>query len=367
MRAWFNRLSIQNLLFAICGSIILIAAFSVGIDTFNTVRMQAENSILLRLFDRLEETYTVQTILQSAESLGRQFVHNPDPHLADEMEGYRIQFDTFLREASLRAETAEEKAALYELERIAQAYDDTYLALARAVSAQDPIETSRLVVQSVEYTDAMEEQIGILMHQSLTAFAETDEKMLVRDITTMVISFLALLLFILLAVAAARIINHRVTQPVMLLTDVAKAVTQATSSGTMTVEFAPDLSQLLATSFNQGELRALCSRLKLDYDDLPGQGKTDKARELVAQLEQRSRLAEMVGMIHQQHPHIVDQAPGQRIGDFDPVLLAELASHTDEMGQLARAFVRMTEAVRLREKELQKQADEIRAKIEQAS
>lgn len=288
MRTWFSRLNIQSLLFAICGSIILIAAFSVGIDTFNTVRMQAENSVLLRLFDRLEETYEVQTILQSAESLGRQFAHNPDPDLADEMEGYRIQFDTFLREASLRAETAEEKTALYELERIAQAYEETYLALARAVSAQDSTETSRLVMQSIEYTDAMEEQIDILIHQSLTTFTETDEKMLIRDITTMGITFLALLLFILLAIVAARIINHRVTQPVLALTEAAQAITEA-------------------------------QNLEAQWSD-----------------------------------------------SFDLAHLQGLASRTDEMGQLAQAFVRMMEAARLREQNLRRQADEIQAKIEQS-
>ena len=40
------------------------------------------------------------------------------------------------------------------------------------------------------------------------------------------------------------------------------------------------LRQTLSSRFNESELRTLCFDLKVDYDDLPGKAKSDKAREL---------------------------------------------------------------------------------------
>ena len=45
--------------------------------------------------------------------------------------------------------------------------------------------------------------------------------------------------------------------------------------------------------FGEGELKDLCFDLGIDYEDLPGQGKADKARELVAHCERRDRFAEL--------------------------------------------------------------------------
>jgi hypothetical protein len=48
------------------------------------------------------------------------------------------------------------------------------------------------------------------------------------------------------------------------------------------------LRQILATRFSESELRTLCFDLGIDYDDLPGQEKASKARELIAYLERRA-------------------------------------------------------------------------------
>jgi hypothetical protein len=50
---------------------------------------------------------------------------------------------------------------------------------------------------------------------------------------------------------------------------------------------------LLSAHFNREELRTLCFELDVDYDDLPAQGKTAKARELIAYLTRRDRLADL--------------------------------------------------------------------------
>jgi hypothetical protein len=56
--------------------------------------------------------------------------------------------------------------------------------------------------------------------------------------------------------------------------------------------------------FNQNELRDLAFQLGIDYDGLPGDGKADKARELVQYLERRGRSPELAAICLQQRPNV---------------------------------------------------------------
>jgi hypothetical protein len=51
--------------------------------------------------------------------------------------------------------------------------------------------------------------------------------------------------------------------------------------------------QWIDDHFNEGELRGLCADLGIDYDDLPGPAKADKARELVLYCERHGRLDDL--------------------------------------------------------------------------
>lgn len=64
------------------------------------------------------------------------------------------------------------------------------------------------------------------------------------------------------------------------------------------------LRQILLNRFNEEELRTLCFDLALDYDMLPGRGKEGKARELLAYLERRNRLSELVELLQRNRPDI---------------------------------------------------------------
>ncbi len=70
------------------------------------------------------------------------------------------------------------------------------------------------------------------------------------------------------------------------------------------------LRQMLARHFNEGELRDLCFDLRnlynldLDYSSLPGQGKGDKARELVAYLDRRHRVDELMTACRKLRPEL---------------------------------------------------------------
>jgi len=65
-----------------------------------------------------------------------------------------------------------------------------------------------------------------------------------------------------------------------------------------------NLRQILVERFSNGEIQDLCFDLGVRYDDLPGQGLNDKARELIAYLERHSRILELVRKGEQIRPDI---------------------------------------------------------------
>ena len=77
------------------------------------------------------------------------------------------------------------------------------------------------------------------------------------------------------------------------------------------------LRQHLADYFSDSELRNVCFDLGVSYDDLGGESKADKARELVAHLDRRGRLEELVALCSRLRPLVswgnaltrTDQAP----------------------------------------------------------
>lgn len=78
------------------------------------------------------------------------------------------------------------------------------------------------------------------------------------------------------------------------------------------------LRHILATRFDESDLRTLCFDLGVSYDALPGQGTGNKARELVAYLERRNRLAELVRVGRQLRPDIHWSSALQVAGEEPP-------------------------------------------------
>ncbi|MCB8978610.1 MAG: tetratricopeptide repeat protein [Ardenticatenaceae bacterium] len=68
------------------------------------------------------------------------------------------------------------------------------------------------------------------------------------------------------------------------------------------------LRETLIDRLSEDELRTLCFDLALDYEMLPGQGKGGKARELVAYMDRRNRLAELFGTLQRLRPDTRDDA-----------------------------------------------------------
>lgn len=64
------------------------------------------------------------------------------------------------------------------------------------------------------------------------------------------------------------------------------------------------LHELLAQHFSLEELGTLCFRLGLDIADLPGEGKNNKARDLVTYMERRIHTAELIAMAKRERPAV---------------------------------------------------------------
>ena len=73
----------------------------------------------------------------------------------------------------------------------------------------------------------------------------------------------------------------------------------------MDQELLSNLRQALNERLNESELRDLCFDLSVDYESLSGEGKADKARELIGYLQRRKRIAELIVKGEKQRPDIV--------------------------------------------------------------
>jgi hypothetical protein len=93
------------------------------------------------------------------------------------------------------------------------------------------------------------------------------------------------------------------------------------------------LRQILATRFDAGELNTLCFDLGVDYDDLPGESRADKARELIGYLERCGRVSDLVELGRERRPDI----PWEDIPTQTRVVRAtemEFVNRGDELHQL---------------------------------
>lgn len=64
------------------------------------------------------------------------------------------------------------------------------------------------------------------------------------------------------------------------------------------------LHQKIDTYFDREELRTLCFKLGVDYDSLPAEGKSSKARELVVYCERHGLFSQLVKTCSQLRPHV---------------------------------------------------------------
>ncbi len=71
-----------------------------------------------------------------------------------------------------------------------------------------------------------------------------------------------------------------------------------------TVKYLAHLRQDIVEHFDDSDLRDLCFDMGIDYDDLPGQSKKDKARELVARCKRTGKIRELVALCRKLHSNV---------------------------------------------------------------
>ena len=72
----------------------------------------------------------------------------------------------------------------------------------------------------------------------------------------------------------------------------------------MDQEMLAKLRRTLVERLSEGDLRDLCFDLGVNYDDLPGETRADKARELITYFKQRNRLPKLIRTIEENRPDI---------------------------------------------------------------
>lgn len=107
------------------------------------------------------------------------------------------------------------------------------------------------------------------------------------------------------------------------------------------------LFQKVDHHFNDSELRDLCFRLNVPYEDLTGPGKRDKTRELVTMLDRHGRLPDLISLATQLRPKVNWQDPPQRIGDVDVIARLNVAVVVDIARPAIRNVARYLDEVEL--------------------
>jgi hypothetical protein len=112
------------------------------------------------------------------------------------------------------------------------------------------------------------------------------------------------------------------------------------------------LRQILSSRFDMDELRTLCFDLGVDFDDLPVQGKSNKARELVGHLARRNQISHLISVGQELRPDIpwadfaaaglasaaVDEQLIDNLHEKRVDLLSELFAQIVELGDQLRAW-----------------------------
>lgn len=89
------------------------------------------------------------------------------------------------------------------------------------------------------------------------------------------------------------------------------------------------LFQKIDRHFNDADLRDLCFQLNVEYENLAGQGKRDKVRELVLWMKRNGRLPDLITLASQLRPNTRWQDSPQRAGETDIVAKLNVAVVVD--------------------------------------
>jgi len=224
MKTWFRRLSIQNRLFAVFGIIILICTLAVGFNLLNTVQVGAQNEILDSLFRKVRNYYKAQNLLQQMDLAEKSFVAQGYDSYVDDFDNYSTQMEVFIRQALIEAESATEKNTLVALQKTLQAHVGNFRAIGPAVYEEDWDAVDQQQGTLYEEVYDLNEQINAILEESYTVFDDTDTLQTITQFGAILVSGVALIFFVILALVAALVLNSQVNRPVQQLTEAIAAI-----------------------------------------------------------------------------------------------------------------------------------------------
>jgi hypothetical protein len=107
----------------------------------------------------------------------------------------------------------------------------------------------------------------------------------------------------------------------------------------------PRLREQIRALFSDSELRDLCMDLGVDFENLPGAAKGDKARELILYMERQARLPDLIRRVIALRPHIGlnIQALAEEITAVDPRRGAGLTSLVEQFQRYNQQMVEWKE------------------------
>jgi len=224
MKTRFKQLNVQGKLLAVFGIITLIGALTMGVNILGITVLGSGSSTLFELVNKLEAIYEAQNSIQGMELATVGYLSSQNPIWFDEFEHHSTQLDEFIRESLLAAESPSEKAALYELERINQVREETFSGMVNAINADDWDTLYEMQGPAEEDLRAMYAQIDSLSGEIVQVLDEIDSQKVFFEIVAAIISSIALVTFLGLAVMAAVLISQQVNRPVALLSQAVTAV-----------------------------------------------------------------------------------------------------------------------------------------------
>jgi hypothetical protein len=95
------------------------------------------------------------------------------------------------------------------------------------------------------------------------------------------------------------------------------------------------LHHILETRFDEGDLHTLCFKLAVDYDSLPGQGKADKARDLIVYLEHRRRIPDLLALGKKGRPDIAWEDLAETTGEAQSTFQSAQYEQPPKSGEAA--------------------------------
>jgi methyl-accepting chemotaxis protein len=224
MKTWFNRLNIQNRLFLVFGIVIVICTLAVGFNLLNTVQIGAQSEVLDRLFRTVREYYQAQDLLQKMDLAEKSFIAQGYDSYVDDFDNYSAQMETFIRQALIKASSPAEKNTLVALQEGLRRHVANFQAIIPAVYEEDWDSVNAQQEVLFEEIYSLNGKINTMLEESYTTFDDTDTLQTLAQMGAFLVSSVALIFFVILALVAAIVLNSQVNRPVQQLTEAVAAI-----------------------------------------------------------------------------------------------------------------------------------------------